>query len=222
MIGKGVKFGNIHSYHDLNLILSAVSIPPAIPKTTFVDVPGADGTLDLTEALGEVKYNDRDSAQFVFTMNPADDLSDYAFECKKTEVSNALNGIYFERIILDKDADYYYTGRCTVNEYLSDKRIRQIVVTARLKPYKHKVIETVVTEALSTSEKTIVLRNSRKSVIPEITCSADDTTVVFDGAEVTFNAGTHKSLNIQLKEGVNVLQIKGSGTIEFRYREGDL
>ena len=74
MIETGILFGNIHSFYDLNLILSAVDIEPAKPKTTYVDVPGGDGSLDLTEALGEVKYYDR-THKFTLTMNPASDLS---------------------------------------------------------------------------------------------------------------------------------------------------
>ena len=72
---KGIQFNDIHSYYDLNLILSVVNIPPAQPKTNYVDLPGGEGSLDLTEALGEVKYNDRDCT-FTFTMNPTDHLPD--------------------------------------------------------------------------------------------------------------------------------------------------
>lgn len=128
---KGVKFNDIHSYRNLNLILSGVSIPPATPKTTYVDVPGADGSLDQTEALGEVKFNNRD-CEFLFSVLPTDD-----FEEKKTEVSNLLNGKVC-KITLDKDADYYYQGRCTVEKYKCDKMLRQITVKAKVHPYKLK------------------------------------------------------------------------------------
>ena len=70
MIETGVLFNNIHSFYDLDLILSAVEVPPAIPKMVYVDIPGADGSLDLTEAHGEVKYNDR-TISMLFTLNPA-------------------------------------------------------------------------------------------------------------------------------------------------------
>ena len=82
MIETGISFGGIHSFYDLNLILSGSEIPPAKPKTTYVDIPGGDGSVDLTEANGEVKYYDRD-CKFIFTMNPSDDLSDRAFEQRK-------------------------------------------------------------------------------------------------------------------------------------------
>ena len=217
---KGIKFNDIHSYNNLNLVLSGSVIPPALPKTNYIDIVGGNGTLDLTEVHGEVTYNDRDCT-FTFTMHPSSDLTDEGFEKKKTEVSNALNGKQFN-IVLDKDPDYYYTGRCTVSEYLSDKRIRQIVITAKVSPYKYKIDETVVTAELTSELQSITLSNGRKFVVPVITCSDDNTSVEFKDSTYTFNAGTHKNLGIQLVEGENIAKVKGTGTIEFRYREGDL
>lgn len=217
---KGIKFNDIHSYNNLNLVLSGLVIPPALPKTNYIDIVGGNGTLDLTEVHGEVKYNDRDCT-FTFTMHPSDDLTDEGFERKKTEVSNALNGKQC-KIILDKDLDYYYLGRCTVSDYLSDKKIRQIVVTAKVHPYKFKIEETVVTRQLTSEFQTITLSNGRKFVVPEITNSNNNVSVVFNNSTYTFNAGTHKNLGIQLVEGENIVKVKGTGTIEFRYREGDL
>lgn len=221
MIETGISFGKIHSFYDLNLILSKAEIPPAKPKTTYTDVPGMDGSLDQSEVHGDVKYNDRDGCKFTFTMNPADSLSDFAFEKKKTEVSNILAGKVFN-ITLDKDPDYYYQGRCTVDEYLSDKRIRQIVVTARVRPYKFKQEETVRIFMLSETAQTVRLRNSRKSVCPTITCTNDDCRIVFNSASFVLSAGTHKILDICFTEGDNILELSGSGSVTFRFQECDL
>jgi len=223
MIETGIHFDDIHSFYDLNLILSSVSIPPATPKTNFVDVPGRDGALDQTESLGEVKYYDREGCKFTFTMNPAGDLSESAFEDKKTEVSNKLNGRAFERITLDKDPDYFYTGRCTVEEYLSDRRLRQIVVTARLKPWKQRHIVNMKTYDLTATAQTIsILNHGRKSICPFITCSDDDCKIVFGAASLVFSAGTHKHPDLCFREGVNTLEISGTGTLTIRFRECDL
>lgn len=58
---NGVKFGSKHSYDDWGLILkSRPVISPPSPKTIYIDVPGADGIIDLTESMtGEVKFNNR-------------------------------------------------------------------------------------------------------------------------------------------------------------------
>lgn len=219
MISRGITFNNIHSYHDLNLMLSKSEISPAVPKISLIDVPGADSSLDYTEVHGGIKYGNRNGT-FTFTMNPMGELSDSAFEKKKTEVSNALNGVFCQ-IIQDKDDEFYYEGRCTVNNYLSDRRIRQIVVTATLKPYKMKRNKTIKTYTLSSDENEIVLKNSKKTVVPRIVCS-NNAKVVFNDSTFNLNAGTYESLGIQLKEGVNILKVSGSGTIEFSYREGEL
>ncbi len=217
MIETGIKFGDIHSYDDLNLILSAEDIPPAEPKTSFIDVPGADGSLDMTEAHGEVKYSDRECT-FTFTMNPLDSST---WEEKKTEVSNKLNGKVF-KITLDKDEDYYYTGRCSVNEFSSDKRIKQIVIAARVHPYKFKQNVTTLNYNLTESQQTINITNARKAVSPTITCTNDNTVIVFGTATFNLSAGTHKVLDIRFVEGNNQLTLSGTGTVTFTFQEADL
>lgn len=222
MIETGISFGNIHSYYDLNLILSGSEIPPAKPKTNYVDIPGGDGSIDLTEATGEVKFHDRE-CKFTFTMNPSDDLSDVAFEEKKTEVSNALNGREF-KITLDKDDGFYYLGRCEVGEYLSNKRLRQIVVTAKVKPYKFKQKVTSLEFDLTEEEQTIIIKNSRKTVSPRIMCS-HDTEIILRGTVFKISAGIHTEVpEILFVEGNNELIISGDskGAILFSFQEGVL
>jgi hypothetical protein len=220
MIETGVYFDDIHSFYDLNLILAPFMMPPALPKTSYIDIPGGDGSLDLTEAHGEVKYYDRD-CKFTFTMNPSDDLSETAFEEKKTEVSNLLNGKRC-KITLDKDSEFYYIGRCIVEEYLSDKRIRQIVVSARVSPYKYRQAETVVTFDITDTETEYIIINSRKPVSPSITCTDDDTTISFGSKTVTVSAGTYEFLDLRLTHGVNKVYMSGSGQVTFKYQEGEL
>lgn len=220
MIETGVLFGNIHSFFDLGLILSSVEIPPAKPKENFVDIPGADGSVDLTEALGEVKYSDRTGAKFTFYMNPAGDLSEEAWEAKKTEISNLLNGLRC-RIVLDKDPGYFWQGRCTVNDHASNKKLRKFVVGARLSPYKWKTETTKVSTYLTADQKQITLINARKTVCPSITCTGN-AKVIFSDGESDLGAGTHKILDLQLHEGETPVIVSGTGSIVFEYQEGDL
>ena len=220
MIETGVYFGNIHSFYDLDLILSQSSVPPAQPKTSYLDIPGADGSIDTTEVHGAVKYNDRD-CKFTFTMNPDLDSSEDAWEDKKTQVANALNGIFFEKIILDKDSDYYYSGRCAVDEYLSNKKLRQIVVTAKVRPYKMRRTETVSVFSLSTTPNVVRLNNEKKVVWPVIECTVN-ATIIFNGTTFRLPTGTHEVREMRLLAGLNELTISGNGNITFKYREGAL
>ena len=303
MIETGVLFDNIHSFHNLNLVLSHVDIAPATPKTNYVDVLGGDGSLDLTEAHGEVKYGNR-THTFTFTVHPSDTKT---FDEKITQVSNALNGKNFSKITLDRDSAYYWQGRCIVDEHKQDKRLKQVVVSAIVKPYKLKQNKTVVSVYLgesptkinadgtmtvsdivqlnygkyllenpvsgtldyvdvtfsgllavemgsSSTEIYIVnngkrynydlwnsdlysvvdvetesdvfyvdLTNGRKTVCPTITCTDDNTVIVFGDITLTLDARTYKILDICLIEGSNILKVSGiGGTVTFTYQEGDL
>ena len=220
MIETGVSFNEIHSYRDLNLILSRVEVAPAAPKTNYVDIPGADGSLDLSEALGEVKFSDR-TIKLTFTMNPGGDLSEAAWEAKKTQVSNRLNGLSC-KITLDKDPGYYWQGRSTVDEYQSTKRLRQFVISAVVRPYKLKQEVTVVSTAISSEGTTVTLKNSRRPVCPIVSCTNDSTKVVFDGATYVFSQGDHKNLGVRLVQGDNEVTVSGTGTVTFTYQEADL
>lgn len=210
---KGISFGRIHSYYDLNLVLSNVNIPPASVKTNFVDIPGGNGTVDLTEALGEAKFNDRECT-FTFTAFPSDD-----FEEKKQEISNLLNGKRC-KIIVDKDPDYYWDGRCSINEYASDKNIHQVVVGAIVAPYK---LKHAVTKVIVPAGERVVktLQNARMTVVPTITNTAN-ATIVFNGNTYEIEAGVHRILNIELVSGKNQVMVTSTADVEFTYQEGDL
>lgn len=210
---RGIWFDDIHSYDDLNLVLSVANIPPAAVKTNFIDIPGGDGSVDLTEALGEVRFKDRECT-FTFTVFPTDD-----FEVKKRLVSNLLNGTRCS-IKLDKDPNYYWQGRCSINEYASDKNLHKIVVGAIVAPYKLKNNQTVVTVPAGTSV-TRTLVNGRMTVVPTITCTAE-ASIVFSGGTYKLNAGTHTVANIALTYGNNQITVTSTGTVTFTYREGDL
>ena len=218
IIKRGISFGAIHSYYDLGLILSKVEIPAAKPKTSYIDIPGGDGSLDLSEVHGDVKYSDRECE---FTFTAARTMSGSEWEAHKTMVSNALNGKAF-RITLDKDPDYYFTGRCEIYSVPVNKRIRQIVVKAKVNPWKWKQGVTVLSFPLSATEKEIEIINARKKVCPMIECTNDDTVIVWGDTSYYLNAGSHKVLDIQLSEGSNVLLVSGEGTITFTWQEADL
>lgn len=210
---KGMWFDKIHSYEDLNLVLSGIKIPPATVKTTFVNIPGGDGSVDLTEALGEVKFKDRECS-FTFTVFPYED-----FEEKKTYISNLLNGKRC-KIILDKDPEYYWDGRCSIKDYSSNKNLHKLVVNATVAPYKLKTRETTVMVPAGESVAR-TLKNSRKSVVPTITTTESATVVFNDGAYV-LGVGIHRIPDIELKYGNNQVTVTSNSPVKFTYQEGDL
>lgn len=201
-MAKGVTFGSIHTNTNLNLILQEEEIEPAAPKTNFVDIPGADGSKDLTEALGAgVKFEDG-AATWVFALYPADDWA-----TKRKQVSAAINGLRCN-IVLDSDPNYVYSGRVSVENYKADKMLRQITVKARMAPYKlEPTNRSVSRDDLTGSYKTLTLASGRMPVIPTITVQ-QATTLLFAGSTFAITAGTHGLTGIVLSEGNNTLKAK--------------
>lgn len=217
MINKGIQFGDIHSYDDLDLLFAPFVIPPAIPKTNLLDIPAGDGSLDLTEALGEVRFNDR---EFImnFTVNPHSEMT---FDEKVMQVSNLLNGKEF-KITFDRDLDWYWQGRCVVNEHSQNKTINQITIKAIVRPYKLKQEVTEAVFTLSATPQTVTLTNGRKTVMPEIHCTEDRGKITVGNATYVLQKGSQSLLEIMFTEGDNKVTISGSGIMIFRYQEGAL
>ena len=217
-MAKGTDFGGVHSSTDLNLIQQKVEIQPAEPKLNLVDVPGADGSKDISELpAGRIVYKDR-LLTWTFALYPGEN-----WHAKHKQVSNALNGRRC-KITLDDDPNYYYFGRLTVKKYNTDRALRQITVEAICNPYLLKQEETRVETAINTTARSISLPNEFKPAIPTITVSGT-TTITWKGATTTLNAGTHRILDIELQAGANTLTAKmtsGSGTMVITYQEGSL
>ena len=211
---KGIRFGNYHSYDDFSLILSHKEIGSPPPKEEKIEIPGGDGDLDLTEFFGEVKYNNRQLMFEFSTIIPKDE-----FLTLFTMVQNALHGQRMQ-IVLDEDADWYYTGRISVSPWKAEKNIGKLTIDCDCDPYKLKNTVTKVSQNV-TSSATIKLTNSRKRVVPTITTNAQ-MTIAFGSYRGTFNAGTFVIPELELHEGENTVTVTGTGNIAFSYREGAL
>ena len=74
-------------------------------------------------------------------------------------------------------------------------------------------------EAIAT--KDIILTNGRRTVCPTIFCTGA-AAIDAVGAEFNIGEGTHKILDLQLKEGETPVTVSGTGAITFVYQEGDL
>ena len=141
---NGILFGNKHTYDDWDLVLTGKSLGLPTPKTSSVDVDGADGSIDTSEVLsGEIKFSNR-RLEFELTMT-----TDYdEYNELVTNITNYLHGRKL-KIILDEDDSYYYYGRCQINQWGSDKRIGKIVISCDCEPYKYTLRPMIVTAKIS-------------------------------------------------------------------------
>lgn len=137
---NGISFDGLHSYTYFGMWLSErPDWGSPEPKLNLVEIPGADGVLDLTEAnAGEVKFNNRQITLTFAAMVKAEEQERF-----KSRIMNTLHGKVIQQIIPDEDPDWYYTGRCVVEFVdLMPWKLR-IVVTVDAYPYALKTADTV-------------------------------------------------------------------------------
>lgn len=212
---NGVKFDDKHSIIDWDLLMVSKSIPLPEPKTISVDIPGRDGKIDLSNAFGEIKYENRTlTFDFDIFSNPSD-----WWELRE-KIAQTLYDKKI-KIILDQDSNYYYLGRCKITSFTTTFTVAHISIECDCEPFKYKLTETSISNNLVAGE-TYTFSNLDKSVIPIFELS-DEATVEFEGNSYSLSAGTHKVLDIIFKRGNNYIKIiSGTGTMKLTYQEATL
>lgn len=211
---KGITFGGLHSYNDLNLVLSSKEIGSPAVKTVKIDIEGADGDLDMTDFFGEPKYeNVRHKFRFSTIVPQSEFLTLFS------TVKNAIHGKR-QRIILDDDPSFYYTGRCHVSSFTSEKGTGTVSVECDCEPWRYKLNPTVITATVVDSA-TVTLPNTKKRVVPEVNIQTDTSIrVVFDTYNIwDLGPGIYKLPELELAEGENTVELTGTGTVIFTYQE---
>ena len=213
---NGILFGNKHTYDDWDLVITGKSLGLPTPKTSSVDVDGADGSIDTSEVLsGEIKFSNR-RLEFELTMT-----TDYdEYNELVTNITNYLHGRKL-KIILDEDDSYYYYGRCQINQWGSDKRIGKIVISCDCEPYKYTLRPMIVTSKIS--GKTYVKVVGKRMTVTPIIEVSNDMEIIVDGKSNKLSAGEQNEiLDLFIKEGVNTLVFNGNGEVKISYVGGEL
>ena len=193
-----------HSYIDFGVILIEQNIGLPTPKTYTVNIEGMDGTLDLSECFGEMKYENR---TIKFTFESIDKITDW--QAKMTKISSFLHGQKM-KITTWSDPDFYYVGRCRIDEYNSKSKLGKIVISCDCEPFKYK--QNITTFNLVEGSNTV--QNSRMTVYADLINEAE---ITINGK--TYNAGAHLR-TIKLTSGTNNLNSSGSATLIFQ--EGEI
>lgn len=214
---KGIRFGDVHSYDDLKLILSSKELGAQKVKSKKLDIDGADGSIDLTDFFGEPRYED---VTHKFTFSTI--LPQAQFITQFSTIKNAIHGKKM-RIILDDDPLFYWMGRCFVSGFTSEKGVGKVEIECDCEPYKYRIAKTVVTQAVSGTQ-VIALTNGKKRAVPEVTIQTDASlNIVFGSGNVwDLASGSYTLPELELAHGENVVTVTGTGTITFTWQEGDL
>lgn len=235
-----VNFGQKNTWDDWKLIpIKRPVFDPPSHKYISVDIMGADGEIDLSDALTDypVFNNRRGTLKFRMFATERKASSRYS------EIMNYLHGQRMQ-CILDEEPEYYYYGRFTVSgfEYKRIGEWADIAIDYNVEPYKFLIHD-------STEEwlwdpfnfETGVIRNyhqltvdgvtpytligSRMPAVPKFNVqltSGDSMTVTFDGKNHTLTEGNNIVASIVFVEGENVIVFNGHGTVTVDFKGGSL
>lgn len=132
-----VKFGDYDSWKDWHLIPSSrpVIAPPS-ERTTFVEIPGRNGKLDLSWALtgGPVYDNRTGNLEFYVDHNQ--------WHGWHTAYATIMKGLQGRRIkvILSDDPSFYYEGLCWIDKWNSSEKASTISIKYDFYPYKKRIM----------------------------------------------------------------------------------
>lgn len=231
----GVTIGEKHTLKDWNLGWTAITLGFPETKTYEQDIFGADGVLDITEAVtgGDVKYKNR-SISLEFE-TPDEDFFEWGVIV--SEVANYLAG-QKKKIRLDTDPSFYYIGRLTIDVEKTDRLNGKLVISGDVDPYKYEIYSSLEDWVWDTfnfetdiireykdikvdGEYQLCILGRRKRIIPVIECNSP-MEVIYNGASYNLPKGKSKVFDIWLTDGENILTFKGNGTVSVDYRGGSL
>lgn len=181
------------------VLTSDTDLGVAEPKTYVVDIPGGNGSIDLTEALtGDVAYEDR-TMRLAFAADGVEDV-----ERLRTRMLSMLHGRRLP-FTLSFDPGYTYTGRFAVGSF---ERVGpagvEVTVEVTCDPYKLK--EHCAYRLNATGGVMFEFESGRRPVHPVIECE-QPCFVTWDGVETTVPAGSYRLNDVVFREGRNRLYV---------------
>lgn len=229
-----IDFFDSHSsrntYDDWKLIPTKrpVVTPPDV-KTTYIDIPGSNGQLDLSEVVSKRPVYSQRKGSFTFKV-----LNDYLGYKGWVDVyQTILNHLHGKKMkmILEDDPSYYYEGRFSIKSWSSDKDYSSINIDYNVDPFKYSVVpftkvysftngKTIYLTEDETGNATIVPTFIVNSVTSKITikCTNSIGTLV----SKDFSGGTYTDKDYQFTGGRTKLQFLGTGSVTVIFTEGRL
>lgn len=129
---QSITFGDKNTWDDWKIIPTErpVFAPPK-PKTTYIDIPGGNGSLDLSESLTGYPVYENRTGSFKFRV-----MNDYVeWYQRYSEIMNYIHGQTVKAILAD-EPDWFYTGRFTVDSWASGDTWSLITISYNVNPYK--------------------------------------------------------------------------------------
>lgn len=227
-----ITIGDKNTWDDWHLIPTSRPVvnPPPVKKSS-IDIPGGDGSLNMSSFLaGRPLYRNRTGSWEFYAENGFRDWSQLF-----SEIMQHLHGRTM-RAVLEDDPAYYYEGEFAVNAWKSNKDRSSITIDYDLYPYKRFDLgngENWLWDSFNFETDTIrdysnlTVSGSRSVVIvvdmmpvsPVIVASSA-MNVSYDGETFDLVSGENRIPELVLLQGERTLVFSGSGTVSIKQTGG--
>lgn len=208
----------LNTWYDLRSYLTAKDVTPPEPKTNYVELDGMSGTLDLSESLtGEITYKDRTVTATFWTCEGS-------YKDRERLLQKIVASLHGKKvkIVEPDDPTHYFYGRVTVKSRENNLAYAEYTIEAICEPWRYALEDTVRTVEVSGNTASVVINNNGvKTVCPVITVTGS-VKITYKGNSTTLTDGSYKITDIKFYQGVNVVDISGTGSVTFTYKEADL
>lgn len=230
-----------NTWEDWYLIPSSrPSIEHPTATTKYVEIPGLDGMLDLTDYLtGSPQYGMRSGSLSFFIDNGHEN-----HETIRENMMHVLHGKKL-KMRLDDDPNYYYEGRFTVGKLEPGASNSVISIGYQVDPYKwnmqaegtnpvlwdpfnfetdydYSVVMYPNLSVTTGTTKTIQIVGADYSFKPVIEWVSGTVTASFGGVTKTLSSSGSATLGPSNKNGYSNLVVSGNGSIKVSWRGGSL
>lgn len=125
----GATYYGIESVYDL---IPDLTYNWATPKSSYVNIFGANGSIDLTEAFGETVYNDREVKLRLTTKSDIVSSSESVIQYFANDYSG-------RNVRINVGDEFFFRGRLTIASDDHKHKLRQIVCNIVADPLKYEL-----------------------------------------------------------------------------------
>lgn len=237
---KEGQFMGTNTWDDWHLIPSErPSIASPGVSTSFVEIPGRDGAIDMSTFLtNRLVYTNRSGSWDFYVAN------DYEhWETIRMKIMTFLHGKRY-KIVLEDDPDWYWEGRFAVDNWRSEAVTSRIQINYQIDPFKRKIKASgsldIVWDTFNfetdndyyASMNNITLNNNTYTteflgtgcpfdVYATAGSSGSNITVALNGISIVVPRGSTVLIG-KSKEGTNTVSATGVGKVTVHFTEVSL
>lgn len=233
-MGTGVTLdGRIHTERDWGLKLISIYLPMPSPKTQTIDIPGGDGSIDLSEINGRPTYKDREGVQLVFDLLDGDYTT---WLMKYSEFAAEVHGRTI-KMVLDDEPEHYYMVRLELNSEKTNPIYSKITLSGSAEPFKYDllssgepwlwdifnfqtgVIRTLMDVEITSTDRSVTILGAGIDNPPVfVVTEANNLQLIHGGRTYTLKVGRNRFPAVRVGKEDVTLTFSGTGKLSIEYR----